>query len=335
MASPSLPYRDLGDAPNSVHLYFPISILTVADGLIWVSPPLGSAVHVDLTQLPPPYITPGRESPRIFHHPPSLNLHPPPPPPPTPTSATFTTLAIIMAPPSPPKVAFLLPTSNRRTELEPLTPPGSVPPSPRLRPIDLPPTSSGYCTPTSPGPVGSPVPQQPTQQPTRIHCALYQANELHFDARMTLQPRLVPQSATSGRSSPLFEYDTTTLAEAATSPPLPSILLVCDNLPWKIRVSSSLPNLFITNYDVLQAIHVNLRTPVVTAEWSLCGTPQDQGVILQVFERRVRSLSNEFARAEERARSVRRVDCLMGMTRLVRITPSEDPEVFVIEWGWP
>jgi hypothetical protein len=106
-------------------------------------------------------------------------------------------------------------------------------------------------------------------------------------------------------------------------------------LPWKIRVASSLPNLFITNYDVLQAIHVNLRTPVVTAEWSLCGTPQDQGVILQVFERRVRSLSNEFARAEERARSVRRVDCLMGMTRLVRITPSEDPEVFVIEWGWP
>ena len=152
---------------------------------------------------------------------------------------------------------------------------------------------------------------------------------------MTLQPPLVSLAAATGRSSPLFEYDTTTLAEAATSPPLPSILLVCENLPWNIRVLSSLPNLFVTNYDVLQAIHVNLRIPVVAAEWFLCGTPQDREVILQTFERRVRRLSNEFTRAEERARSVRRVDCLMGMTRLVRIAPSEDPGVFVVEWGWP
>jgi hypothetical protein len=240
-----------------------------------------------------------------------------------------------MAPPTPPRVAFLDPTSNLITELEPLTPPVSIPPSPRLGTIDLPPTLSGYCTPTSPGPIGSPVLQQLTQQQTRIHRVLYRANELQFDAGMTLQPHLVSHDTPSGRSSPLFEHDTTTLAEAATSPPLPSILLVCENLPWKIRVSSSLPNLFITNYDVLQAIHVNLRTPVVAAEWFLCGTPQDQEVILQIVERRVRRLSNEFARAEESSRLVRRVDCLMGMTRLVRIAPSEDPEVFVIEWGWP
>ena len=152
---------------------------------------------------------------------------------------------------------------------------------------------------------------------------------------MTLQPRLVFHETPSGRLSPLFEYDTATLAEAATFPPLPSILLTCDNLQWGIRVSSSLPNLFVTNYDVLQAIHVSLRTPIVPAEWFLCGTPQDREVILQIFERRVRRMSNEFARAEERARSVRRVDCLMGMTRLVCIIPSDDPESFVMEWGWP
>jgi len=239
-----------------------------------------------------------------------------------------------MAPPTPTKVAFLDPTSNVRTELEPLTPPVSVPPSPHLGTIDLPPTSSGYCTPTSPESTGSSL-QQPAQQQTRIHLILYQANDLQFDAGMTLQPRLVSHDTSSGRSSPLFEYDTAILAEAATSPPIPSILLMCDNLPWKIRVSSSLPNLFVTNYDVLQAIHVSLRIPVVTAEWPLCGTSQDREVILQTFERRVRRLSNDFTQAEERARSVRRVDCLMGMTRLVRIIPSEDPEVFVMEWGWP
>ena len=239
-----------------------------------------------------------------------------------------------MAPSTPTKVHFLDPTSNVITELEPLTPPVSIPPSPHLGTIDLPPTFSGYCTPTSPEPIGSPL-QQPTQQQTRIHRILYQASELRFDAWMTLQPRLISLGTPTGRSSPLFEYDTTTLAEAATSPPLPSVLLVCDNLPWKIRVLSSLPNLFVTNYDVLQAIHVNLRTPVVASEWFLCGTPQDREIILQTFERRVRRLSNEFARAEERARSVRRVDCLMGMTRLVRITPSEDSEMFVMEWGWP
>ena len=151
---------------------------------------------------------------------------------------------------------------------------------------------------------------------------------------MTLQPPLVSLGPAAGRSSPFFEYDTSILAEAATSPPLPSILLVCENLPWNVRVLSSLPNLFVTNYDVLQAIHMNLRIPVFAAEWFHCGTPHDREVILQAFERRVRRLSNEF-QAEERARSVRRVDCLMGMTKLVRITPSEEPGVFVMEWEYP
>ena len=238
-----------------------------------------------------------------------------------------------MAPTTPTKVQFLDPTNNLITPLEPLTPPISVPSSPRLPTIDLPPTPSGYCTPTSPEPYETPL-QQPVRQQTRIHRSLYQAGELQFDARMTLQPPLLSLSPAAGRSSPLFEYDTSILAEAATSPPLPSMLLVCENLPWKIRVLSSLPNLFITNYDVLQAIHMNLRIPVVAAEWFHCGTPQDREVILQAFERRIRRLSNEF-QAGERARSVRRVDCLMGMTKLVRITPSEDPGVFVMEWEYP
>ena len=239
-----------------------------------------------------------------------------------------------MAPSTPTKVHFLDPTSNVITELEPLTPPISLPPSPHLGTIDLPPTGSGYCTPTSPEPINFQLQQLPQPQ-TRIHRILHRASSLEFDAVMTLQPRLVSFNPPSGRSSPLFEYDTATLAEAATSPPLPSILLICDNLPWRIRVLSSLPNLFVTNYDVLQAIHVSLRTPVIPAEWPLCRTPQDREVILQTFERRIRRLSSESARAEERAKSVRRIDCLMGMTKLVRIIPSEDPEVFVMVWGWP
>lgn len=239
-----------------------------------------------------------------------------------------------MPPPTPTKVHFLDPDSGAVSQLEPLTPPVSVPPSPRLGTIDLPPTSSGYCTPTSPGPVGFPL-QQLVPQQTRIHHILYRASNLQFDAGMTLQPRLVSLDPPSGRSSPLFEYDTAALAEAATSPPLPSILLVCDILPWQIRVSSSLPNLFVTNYDILQAIHVSLRTPVVPAEWPLCRTQQDREFILETFERRVKRISNDFARAEERAKSVRRIDCLMGMTKLVRVVPSEDPGVFVMEWGWP
>jgi len=262
-------------------------------------------------------------------------LQPPSSPslPPTPASTTPATYNTTMAPSTPTKVHFLDPTSNLITELEPLTPPSSVPPTPRLGTIDLPPTSSGYCTPTSPEPIESPL-RQPARQQTRIHRSLYHAGDLQFDARMTLRSPLVSLGGATGRSSPLFEHDTTTLAEAATAPPLPSILLVCDTLPWNIRVLSSLPNLFVTNYDVLQAIHVNLRIPVFAAEWFLCGTPQDREAILQDFERRVRRLSNEFSRTEEGSGSVRRVDCLMGMTRLVRIAPSEDPEVFVMKWGW-
>lgn len=238
-----------------------------------------------------------------------------------------------MAPATPPKVAFLDPTSNVVTQLEPLTPPISVPPSPHLGTIDLPPTS-GYCTPTSPEPANYSL-QQSAQHQIRIHRILYQASGLHFDAGMTLQPRLVSFDAPSGRASPFFEYDPSVLAEAATSPPLPSILLTCDQLPWGIRVSSSLPNLFVTNYDVLQAIHLNLRISVVQAEWAFCRTPEDQEVIVQTFERRIRRLSTESARAEERAKFVRRIDCLMGMTKLVRIIPSEESGRFIMEWGRP
>ena len=237
-------------------------------------------------------------------------------------------------PPTPTKVTFLDPASNVITELESLTPPISIPPSPHLGRIDLPPIFSGHSTPTSPEPI-EPLVLQSAPQEIRIHRVLYQASDLQFDAAMTLQPRLVSQDTPTGRSSPLFEYDTATLAEAATSPPLPSMLLVCDNLPWKIRVSPSPPNLFVTIYDVLQTIHVNLRTPVVTAEWPLYGTLHDREAILQTFERRIKRLPNESAQNEERAKSVRRVDCLMGSIRLVRITSSEDPEVFVMEWGLP
>ena len=310
----------------------------MADGLSGVFSLASSVTHVDLRSFYYPvgrtYIRPRPDGPGLLHHPPpSLHHRLPLPLPLTPISAASTAHTITM-PSTPTKVSFLDPNDNTITALEPLTPPVSVPPSPHLTTIDLPPTPSGYCTPTSPEPV-EPQPLQMVQQQTRIHRVLYQANSLRFNAEMTLQPRLVSYGMPTGRSSPLFEYDTATLAEAATSPPLPSILLLCDNLPWKIRVSSSLPNLFVTNYDVLQTIHVNLRTPVVPAEWPLCGSPEDQQVILQTFERRVRRLSNEFARTEERTRSVRRVDCLMGQTRLVRITPSEEPGVFVMEWGLP
>ena len=266
---------------------------------------------------------------------PSPSLHrrqPLPSDPLTTTPAAFTTNTTRRrrGPPTPTKVHFLDPTGNVITELEPFTPPISVPPSPSLGTIDLPPTSSGYSTPTFSESVEF-SPRQPAQK-TRIHRVLYQANDLQFDAGMTLQPLY---DTPMGRSSPVFEYDAATLAEPATSPPLPSLLLVCDNFPWKIRVSSSLPKLFVTNYDVLQTIHRNLRTPVAAAEWSLCGSAQDREVILQTIRRRVRGLPNEITRTEEGARSAKRVDWLMGSTRLVRIVPSEDPEVFVMEWGRP
>ena len=89
-----------------------------------------------------------------------------------------------MSPSTPTKVHFLDPTSNVITELEPLTPPISVPPSPHLGTIGLPPTTSGYCTPTSPEPI-EPQALQLAPQQTRIHRILYKASDLRFDAVMT------------------------------------------------------------------------------------------------------------------------------------------------------
>jgi hypothetical protein len=127
------------------------------------------------------------------------------------------------------------------------------------------------------------------------------------------------------------------LADAATSPPLRSLFLICDYLPWRIEVVSSLPSLFVTVYDVLHAIYSSLRTPLSPAEWSFFASDQKQFDILQSFEDRLNTIPDSDARDDQRPEAVRRIDCLIGRTSLLGIEQisAEKMEDFAISWEYP
>ena len=136
------------------------------------------------------------------------------------------------------------------------------------------------------------------------------------------------RSSASSRSSD--SVNLTLLSEQATYPAAPSITLLTEALPWAITVTAK--STFVTVYDVLQALHSSLRHQVTKAEWaSLSRASQD--VIAASFHKRVGEFSDRLKREKQLGKGVRRLDFLVGRTRLYGISPCGDkPSVFKVHW---
>ena len=123
----------------------------------------------------------------------------------------------------------------------------------------------------------------------------------------------------------------TLLSEQATYPASHTITLLTETLPWSITVTAK--STFVTVYDILQALHTSLRLQVATREWtSLSRASQD--VITASFHKRVGGFSDRIKRGKQFGKGVRRLDFLVGHTRLDGISPFEErPGVFMVHWG--
>ncbi|EIM89293.1 uncharacterized protein STEHIDRAFT_76247 [Stereum hirsutum FP-91666 SS1] len=233
------------------------------------------------------------------------------PGPSTPPSPTYTNLYNLATPPTP-TLGLNTPTQSSQRTPRASYQPQVYTPSPvstNLSPSELfsnlPPSRPGHARGDSYSSGGYLHPQPPPV-PVTINPALASPH-LVFDL-----------SAPPNRQS--LHLPASALAAPATFPPVPSIVLQCPSLPWNITVEPSptaSPNSakFISVQDVLDALYSNMRTPVKEAEFKALAPAMGKAVS-DAFEKRWRAFVNGMEREKERGKGVKRVDFLVGKTRV-------------------
>ena len=174
---------------------------------------------------------------------------------------------------------------------------------------------------------------------SRIHPAITYTGAppyLCFDLAFPPSYLLVPDSPSlsSDRSSTsscsIDSVNLMLLSEPAIYPATPSIILLTDALPWSITVTTK--STFVTLYDVLQALHSSLRLQVTKVEWASLSRAS-QAVISASFHKRVDGFPDRIKREKQLGKGVRRLDFLVGRTRLFGINAfGEKPGVYKVHW---
>ena len=224
-------------------------------------------------------------------------------------------------------------TNTVHSPVEPSPPPSPRTPSPTFSDS----TASSMTAPPTPQSLFTTIPL-PALIP-EIHPAItYTGTAPHLGFDLTFPPShlLVPDSPSLGsdhssissRSSESVDH--TLLFEPAVHPAFPSIALLSEALPWSVTVIAK--STFVTVYDVLQALHLSLRLQVTSVEWaSLSRASQD--TISTSFHKRVGRFSDRVKREKQLGKGVRRLDFLVGRTRLFGISRFGDkPGVFKVHW---
>ena len=141
------------------------------------------------------------------------------------------------------------------------------------------------------------------------------------------------KSPLTGRSASPVHFELSLLDEPVTYPHMNSIVLFSDLLPWSIRVEAATPGDVVTIFDVLQTLHTVLRIPISKSEWnSLSAHAQDS--VSAAFYRRLGGIRDHSSREKQLKRGVRRLDFLLGSTKLLGIAAvSDKPGVFTLYWG--
>ncbi|KAF9496485.1 hypothetical protein BDN71DRAFT_1363944, partial [Pleurotus eryngii] len=120
-------------------------------------------------------------------------------------------------------------------------------------------------------------------------------------------------------------YPSSLLAEPATSPAVPVLVIESPNCPWPITVipsSSPSPLLLaygavVTVWDVLSAIHDALRPPVTLEEYHALPSLEATQRVNLAYSKRCKRVQGLETRMEEGLRGVRRVDFLGDATRFM------------------
>lgn len=158
--------------------------------------------------------------------------------------------------------------------------------------------------------------------PLLAHSRLHRA-PITYDVTFTPSARTVLDRATH---SPI---PTHTLSQPATDPPTPAssrLILRSHKFPWPVVVGASGPRFtigpskhgrsdsYISNLDVLYAVHTTLLHPVTPGEWESLGNgSRAQQKVTKAYEKRCTKMGGGWEGG------VRRIDWLGSKTRLVGI----------------
>ncbi|KAJ7484962.1 hypothetical protein B0H11DRAFT_1806827, partial [Mycena galericulata] len=114
--------------------------------------------------------------------------------------------------------------------------------------------------------------------------------------------------------------------EPAVYPPQASITLVTPHLPWAIGVPAS-NGAYVTVFDVFNSIYNTLRVNATPAEVNALGS-QNMGKASAAYTQRYERLRGHRGYTEEKRGGIKRVDFLMGYTRMHGLSPTDSPDVW-------
>ncbi|KAI0754081.1 hypothetical protein C8Q80DRAFT_1094468 [Daedaleopsis nitida] len=113
------------------------------------------------------------------------------------------------------------------------------------------------------------------------------------------------------------------VAEPATNPPLPSLAIICDYLPWTLTVTPTPHALwsapYVTLGDVLHALFRALRLGVTDPELAVL-EPALQDRVRDAYVRRYRRVAGAREREAEKAKYIKRVDFLRDHTAFLGLS---------------
>ena len=200
-----------------------------------------------------------------------------------------------------------------------------------------------------PSPQSSTGPITPPQHPPALpyHSASYAPVHKAFPSRRPVAPMGLSTSlAVSHR--PAIKYDVSVhpssatahhghihaiLAGPATNPPVPLLTIISPQLPWPIPVHAP-PRAFVSVSDVLIAIYHTLRKHITEHEYNSLLSYGARKRVKEAYEHRYLCAHDRRASAEEKKGGLRRVDFLMGRTRLLGLSPTMDgPLVWSLSVG--
>lgn len=103
-------------------------------------------------------------------------------------------------------------------------------------------------------------------------------------------------------------------SEAATTPPMPFIVITVPHFAWKFNVYAS-NHAYVTFEDVIQTVYRSLRKNITESEFHSAASPAEQRQASRAYEQRYRRQRSTRLYEEEKRGGMKRVDFLMGRTR--------------------
>ncbi|KAH9475283.1 hypothetical protein JR316_0012394 [Psilocybe cubensis] len=184
------------------------------------------------------------------------------------------------------------------------------------------PASSSSSWPSSGGPITPPptygyvpphYPLHPTAESNGFVNPVLSPNNPTFDFNLTKPPTSMMDYA----SIPVSIWQ-----QPATSPPVPSMAVVCEQLPWILNIPGNIQFGYVSVGDLVFGLYKALSTPVSQSEF-LTLSPRGQHAVSKAFKNRCKVCFDSDEYRTEFSQGVKRVDFLVGFTKFSGVRPDK------------